>query len=859
MNVPLKSIIMMIGPSGCGKSTFIKDQLVPKLLAQVPNANIQVLSSDSYRQEILGKPLDKHDDRMSYASDGAFKLMNMKLEAVTTFPVMADFVILDATFLSEKSREQFIEKAKSSHYQLVGFCFDFANRDDYFEGVSPASSHIVNAHLKRFKTETLAEIRRKDFAYFHKIKSKKHDLEITPDPSYALNVNAQLPKFSQYFIVGDLHGCLTEFKALLITAGFTIEDNIIKGHDDTFIVLVGDLVDRGPEVNELMEFLTLNRARFKTVIGNHDHALQRFIANNINDKANSERAAKHFDAFGQMNDVSKAQFTAIMDSSSYALLHDHFVVTHAPCANVNIGKYDYASVRNQYNCVYGWRNEVESDEAFTEAVKQSVHWIFDESKKYDPFHFFGHIACREASAFGNKVFMDTGCAYGNKLTGVFFNVHTKRLAFKSVQSPHQNTVGGDIVDFSLGRKPKHSFDSLEFDDKMDVVRHARNKVNFISGTMSPGGANLEHRTLEDIREALAYYKSKGIPNVMLQKKYMGSRATMYLFPNDLSKSYMTSRNGFVIKKLDLAPVYAKIREQINWTFIDKFELLIIDGELMPWSAMGRGLIDSHFTTVGVGASSEAKILAETGFEAALAEMQKSFDDSGYRDIKNKMKKDELIKTMGEGKYRLMSAFDGFKWIPLENQTEHIRIYNKQLDLYGTEGELEFKPFALLKTIDTDGAELTYFDVPQDTLFKMVSKDDYMCVPTGVLDPERFEGYVSSAREWFEARAAEGCEGIVMKPMQVYTPGVAPYMKVRNPNYLTIIYGYDYLIEPKFTRMLEKKQVANKIKTSIKEYELGKRMLEIPYKDISENNVAYLDIVAQMVVEEQREKTLDPRL
>lgn len=854
MNIPMKSIIMMIGPTGCGKSTFISQKLKPALnRAFAYKANIQVISSDDYRHKMLDATYDKHDERMAYASDGAFKMMMTHLDAVTTFPVLADFVIIDATNLSEKSRQQFIDKAKEKHYQLVGFCFDFNDREDYFKGTLPEHLYAINQGLKKFKTDTLSEIRRKDFAYFHKIKSKDAEFELTPDPSYVLHTNSILPEFAQYFIVGDLHGCLDEFMALLLSAGFTIENNIIKGLDNTLIVLVGDLVDRGPKVNELLAFLTLNNSRIKTVIGNHDHALQRFIKNGVNDKALNERAAKHFDAFGQMNDVSKALFTDLVEKSSYVLLHDNFVVTHAPCANVNIGKYDFSSLKNQYNCTYGWRRDASSDESYVEGVKQNIHWIFDESKKYDPYHFFGHIACKDRFQVGNKVFLDTGCAYGNKLTGVFFDAKTKRLTFKSVPSPHINETGGDIVDFSLVSKPKLSFESLDFDDKMDVVRHARNKVNFISGTMSPGGSNLENRTLEDVQEAFAYYKSKGIDKVMLQKKYMGSRANMYLFPKDIDKSYMTSRNGFVIRKLELKPLYQKMLDSMYKGFIgENTHLLIIDGELMPWSAMGKGLIDSHFATVGKGAAAEFDMLAETGFEAALAEMQAKFDASGYKDLKNKQKKEELIKTLGESSYRLLSAFDGFKWTTLENQAEHIKIYNKQLDLYGAEGELEFKPFALLKQVMDDGTEKTWFDQSQETVFTAVSEDGY-----GICDTSDLE----TAREWFKINVTNAdIEGMVVKPLnKVYTPGVAPYMKVRNPNYLTIIYGYDYLIEPKFTRMLEKKSVSNKIKMSIKEYELGKKMLEIPYNDINEQNVAYLDLVAQMVVEEKHEKKLDPRL
>ena len=371
--------------------------------------------------------------------------------------------------------------------------------------------------------------------------------------------------------------------------------------------------------------------------------------------------------------------------------------------------------------------------------------------------------------------------------------------------------------------------------------------------MSPGGANLEHRTLEDLREAFEYYKSKGIEEVMLQKKYMGSRANMYLFPKEIEKSYMTSRNGFVIRKLDLKPLYQKMLDTIPKSILmDDTHLVIIDGELMPWSAMGKGLIDSHFVTAGKGAASELDMLRDTGFEKALADARFKFDISGYSEMKNKMKKEEVITALGESQYRLMAALDGFKWIPIETQTEYVKIYNKQLDLYGSEGELEFKGFAILKQVMDNGFEKTWFNDQQDTAFNIVSRDTFGTCNTSDLD---------SARAWFKANVTDAdIEGMVVKPLRkVYNHGIAPYLKVRNPNYLTIIYGYDYLIEPKFTRMLEKKSVQNKIKMSISEYELGKKMLEIPYAEISENNEAYLDIVAHMIVEESREKTLDPRL
>jgi hypothetical protein len=153
----------------------------------------------------------------------------------------------------------------------------------------------------------------------------------------------------------------------------------------------------------------------------------------------------------------------------------------------------------------------------------------------------------------------------------------------------------------------------------------------------------------------------------------------------------------------------------------------------------------------------------------------------------------------------------------------------------------------------DGNEELFWDQGNDFVFGLVSDDQCLIVSTDDIG-------LDNARKWFDKIVKEGYEGVVVKPLEkVHIPGIAPYIKVRNPNYLTIIYGYDYIIEPKFTRMLENKNVRNKLRISVKEFEIGKRMLEIPYNEINENNIEYLNLCAQMVIEEKKEKELDPRL
>src|SRR5690606_19008471 len=97
---------------------------------------------------------------------------------------------------------------------------------------------------------------------------------------------------------------------------------------------------------------------------------------------------------------------------------------------------------------------------------------------------------------------------------------------------------------------------LEVNDIKRLKFLAINKVNFISGTMCPG--DKEETVLESLNSALNYYKNTVISKVILQKKYMGSSAQIYL-NSDIEKSYSVSRNGFLIdRRVDMKSIYEKL-------------------------------------------------------------------------------------------------------------------------------------------------------------------------------------------------------------------------------------------------------------------------------------------------------------
>lgn len=76
------------------------------------------------------------------------------------------------------------------------------------------------------------------------------------------------------FIVGDIHGCLDEFEELLLTAS--------AKPNDTLVVCVGDLVNKGPKSCETLSFIrSLGHENIRSVRGNHDERVCCIVLCNV--------------------------------------------------------------------------------------------------------------------------------------------------------------------------------------------------------------------------------------------------------------------------------------------------------------------------------------------------------------------------------------------------------------------------------------------------------------------------------------------------------------------------------------------------------------------------------------------------
>lgn len=874
INLKLHTVVLLIGPSNAGKSYFSKNFLIPgieKSFAihglRIHKPVISYISSDDCRRESLGdKTAHKYESRMLQVSEKAFKTLHQRIDTAMEYPHNAHFIIVDTTGLDENFRKRVIAQAKSGNYNVAAVVFDYKNGDEYFRHVDDASKdkRILFKHLEKLRKNVWKTINRDTYDQIFKIKSKDFDQYPVSISSMGIYESCFLDPTLKYDVIGDVHGCLDELKELLYKLGYTssnTDDGMnfeITPPPGRGLVFVGDLIDKGPESKKLLEIVHAHRNEpwLKVVKGNHENFVFKYLSGTIKDSGIPEDVRKsYFDTTEKFAGDQEA-LDMLKDLVVYSVpfaIHPHFIVTHAPCEAKYLGKLDRLSVkaqRGQYRVPR--RSESPDIPAYIKAMESNFSWLKTEGVFNAPMHIFGHVSLKNCLWLKNKVGIDTGCSAGGRLSSVSINVHGGKPYFAHVAS--RQPAKEEMVDlFRRTEGPVVDLNDLTPREYGRIMWAAKDKINFVSGTIAPSDADKDTNNLESLDKALDYYASHGVESVVLQPKYMGSRCNVYL-SNDPKECFAISRNGYKIKHVEMGPVFHEMREQFK-DWLKSCKLLVLDGELMPWHAMGSGLIDEQYKVVEIGLESEFAILKATGFEDLVARAKQESKDSGFDAEKNNVAKEELYKKYGQAKAHTWRCLESFPEESLDARIEALAVYKEQIRLFGSSGEVQYKPFAILKIVDLDGVEVNNQAVGQSNLsqFEFVSKDECVFVTLSS------EASRSQAHEFFnKITADQKMEGIVVKPEYI-TAGVAPALKVRGPNYLTLVYGYDYLFPSKHKRLIESKRTVRKIRTSIQEFNLGQKLLDIKQSEITEQNEAYLQLMANMILEEKNEKTLDPRL
>lgn len=342
-------------------------------------------------------------------------------------------------------------------------------------------------------------------------------------------------------------------------------------------------------------------------------------------------------------------------------------------------------------------------------------------------------------------------------------------------------------------------------------------------------------SLEDIQQGLNYYKQNDIDVVVLQPKYMGNRVQVYLYKNPNS-SYIVSRNGYIVSQND------ELKRKITELFsrFNPNEYIILDAELMPWRHLGENLIDKSFYGYADLALNELNELNLCDYSSVLEKMKNFVPVNSHQETQKLLYKEILN-------------------IP-DVAGQDVEKFIDQVNLYGKDDPVEIIPFDILKNITT---EETYYT--PGISYDIIS--DIMRTTTKILNAPKVIQLMTqyrvkttdlvTARKLFKKLTENlAYEGVVIKPdFCTDTPcNIAPYLKCRNPEYLRIIYGPDYLTENKYNKLYNRKNIKSKLNRSIYEFKLGREMLKTNYDNL--NSQEYMNLLNKFFKCDQE---FDPRL
>lgn len=378
-----------------------------------------------------------------------------------------------------------------------------------------------------------------------------------------------------------------------------------------------------------------------------------------------------------------------------------------------------------------------------------------------------------------------------------------------------------------------------------------NKVNAFSPTISPAPKSPEKGEIESIDKAIRYFYINDVKEIIVERKYMGSYCDIYLNKN-LEDTYFVSRNGHKIDHIDMEAAKEACRElhaRFNW---DRLNLVIIQSELMPWSALGKGLIENEFGGYINVHQNHYEHLANTDLYKKIAEVK---DSEAYKQFIEDKK--TLSSKEFRGKYphhiiRQYESLSEFKLLDLDIYKQSIDIYQTQINHFGQQGDIYFKPFNILKKIFEDGSE----EFVNDNLsYKDVNDDE--CLHLSISNEEELNKAIETIYAWFSTLEQNNEEGIVIKPRQAFIKGIPPAFKVRNNNYLTMIYGVNFYDQ--YDYYIHKRNIGKKLECSINDWMLNWELLKVPYNEINKENYFLKNLVFDRIMGEKAEAGLDKRL
>src|SRR5919109_3084217 len=258
--VPELSLVVLVGPSGCGKSTFAGKHF----------GRFEVLSSDFCRGLVA------NDENDQSATPPAFEVLHFVAAKRLERGLLT---VVDATNVQFEARKPLVELARRYHVLPVAIVFDLPericqarNRERPDRDFGP---HVIRQQRSQLQ-RSLRNLQREGFRHVHVLRSVEEVDAVTIERQPLWNNRRW--DHGPFDIVGDVHGCADELEELLADLGYAADAEGVWRHPDgRKAVFVGDLVDRGPRIPDVLRLvMTMVKAGAALCVpGNHDDKLMR--------------------------------------------------------------------------------------------------------------------------------------------------------------------------------------------------------------------------------------------------------------------------------------------------------------------------------------------------------------------------------------------------------------------------------------------------------------------------------------------------------------------------------------------------------------------------------------------------------
>ncbi|MGH3089818.1 MAG: polynucleotide kinase-phosphatase [Rubrobacteraceae bacterium] len=814
INVPELSLVVLVGASGSGKSSFAREHFLPT----------EVISSDFCR----GLVSDDENDQ-SVTKD-AFEVLHFiagkRLKA-------GRLTVVDATNVQPEARKPLVALAREHDALPVAVVLNLPeklcrerNRDRPDRDFGP---HVVRNQTRQLR-RSLKKMKKEGFRHVSVLSSPEEVESATVERRRLWNNRRR--ERGPFDIIGDVHGCHAELVALLARLGYEVSPDGLdaRSPNGRKAVFLGDLTDRGPDSPGVLR-LVMGMARSGSALcvpGNHDIKLVRKLRGR-DVKLNYGLAETMEQLEGEPSGfVEEARDFLDGLVSHYVLDGGKLVVAHAGLPENLQGR---ASGRVREFALFG-ETTGETDE-FGLPVRHD--WAVEY--RGEATVVYGHTPVPEAEWINRAINVDTGCAFGGKLTALRYpekelvSVPAARAYYEPVKPflpedeaapPVSEKRPRDLLDIKdvLGKRiiptrlqrnvtirEENSAAALEVMSRFAIDPRW---LIYLPPTMSPSETSKLPGLLEHPAEAFAHYRHEGVPEVICEEKHMGSRAIVAVCKDEeaaRSRFGTNTGSGAVYTRTGRPFFGEELQEELlrrlrnaldgagTWDELAT-DWLCLDCEILPWSAKAEELLRHQYAAVGAAARSALSNAVATLEAASGRGIEVEDPLANYRE-----------RQRAVGGY--VEAYRRYSW-PVES-----------LD------DIRIAPFHIMAS---EGA----VHVNRDHLWhmKMVEKigaADDLLIPTrfekiDVTDPESVEEGV----RWWKEITENGGEGMVVKPLDFISSGrrgiSQPGVKCRGREYLRIIYGPEYTLPANLER-LRGRGLGRKRSLALREFALGVEALE----------------------------------